>query len=87
MNILKCDICGKVFEYDDSIKEHYYKSLGHSLTERVANKVKLYHISRPPRDQYDDSDLFILYSYDVCPSCAHRLVEFIDKEKANHENL
>ena len=56
------------------------------MKKRVFNKVKLYHIPRPPKDQYDDSDLMTLYSYDVCPSCACKLAEFIDKEKADHES-
>lgn len=85
MNVLKCDICGKIFEYDALFTEHMRN--GHLVIERVVNKVKLYNTSRPPRDQYDDSDLIILNSYDVCPSCAHRLEEFISKEKSAHENL
>lgn len=83
MNVLKCDICGKIFEYEMCFTKCMIN--GHPVKQRVANKVKLYNTSRPPRDQYDDSDLIIINSYDVCPSCAHRLVEFIDKEKADHE--
>ena len=86
MNVLKCDICGKIFEYNKSFIDCGYTINGRSMKERIFNKVKLYHVSRPPKDQYDDSDLIILDSYDVCPSCAHKLVEFIDKEKADHES-
>lgn len=87
MNVLKCDICGKIYEYSKSFIDGNCIGNGVRMKERLFNKVKLYHVSRPPKDQYDDSDLITLYAYDVCPSCAHRLAEFIVKEKANHENL
>jgi hypothetical protein len=87
MNVLKCDICGKIFEYGKSFIDCGYTINGRQIEERLFNKVKLYHVPRPPKDQYDDSDLMTLYSYDVCPSCARRLAEFIGKEKADHENL
>ena len=86
MNVLKCDICGKIFEYNKCFIDLNYTINCHQVKERVFNKVKLYHIPRPPKDQYDDSDLMTLYSYDVCPSCACKLAEFIDKEKADHES-
>lgn len=86
MNVLKCDICGKIFEYNASFIDSNVIINGDPVTKRVFNKVKLYHVPRPPKDQYDDSDLTTLYSYDVCPSCARRLAEFICREKANHEN-
>lgn len=86
MNVLKCDICGKIFEYNKCFIDCNYTINGHQMKERVFNKVKLYHILRPPKDQYDDSDLITLYSYDVCSSCACKLAEFIDKEKADHES-
>lgn len=87
MNVLKCDICGKIYEYSESFIDGNCIVNGVRMKERLFNKVKLYHVSRPPRDQYDDSDLLILDSYDVCPSCARRLAEFIVKEKSDHENL
>ena len=86
MNVLKCDICGKIFEYNASFINSNVIINGDPVTKRVFNKVKLYHVPRPPKDQYDDSDLTTLYSYDVCPSCARRLAELICREKANHEN-
>lgn len=84
MNVLKCDICGEIFEYEMCFTKCMRN--GHPVKERVFNKVKLNHATRPPRDQYDDGDLITLYSYDICPSCAHKLIEFIDKEKADHES-
>ena len=87
MKLIKCDICGKIFEYNASFINSNVIINGDPVTKRVFNKVKLYHVPRPPKDQYDDSDLTTLYSYDVCPSCARILAEFICREKANHENL
>lgn len=84
MNVLKCDICGKIFEYEMCFAK--LMTNGHPVKARVFNKVKLYHIPRPIRDKYDDGDLITLHSYDICPSCAHKLIEFIDKEKADHES-
>ena len=86
MNVLKCDICGKIFEYDTSFLSLNYTINGHPVAERIFNKVKLYHVPRPPKDQYDDSYLMTLYSYDVCPSCARKLAEFIGKERASYES-
>lgn len=86
MNVLKCDICGEIFEYKETFIKCNYTINGHYVKERVFNKVELNYTARPPRDQYDDCDLITLYSYDVCPSCSHRLAEFIDKEKADHES-
>lgn len=87
MNVLKCDICGKIFEYEASFINSNVIINGVPVTERVFNKVKFYHMSRPIKDQYDDGDLITLDYYDVCPSCARRLAEFICKEKADHEDL
>lgn len=87
MNVLKCDICGKIFEYNASFINSNVIINGDPVKKRVFNKVKFYHVPRPIRDQYDDGDLITLGNYDVCPSCARRLAEFICKEKANHENL
>lgn len=87
MNVLKCDICGKIFEYSTSFISSNVIINGEPVKERIFNKVSFYHMSRPIRDKYDDGDLITLDHYDVCPSCARRLAEFICKEKANHENL
>ena len=87
MNVLKCDICGKIFEYEVSFASLNYTINGHPVAERVFNKVKFCHMARPISDKYDDGDFISLYSYDLCPSCARRLAECIGKEKANHENL
>lgn len=88
MNVLKCDICGKIFEYKGSFIEHDYTINGRIVTGRcrIFNKVELYNLARPLIDQYDDGDKITIYSYDICPSCAHKLIEFIDKEKADHES-
>ena len=86
MNVLKCDICGKIFEYDTSFLSLNYTINGRPVAERIFNKVKFYHIPRPIRDKYDDGDLITLYSYDICPSCARKIAEFIGKEKDNHES-
>ena len=87
MNVLKCDICGKIFEYEASFVKLNYTVNGIPATERLFNKIKFYNISRPIIDQYDDGDLITLCSYDICQSCASRLAEFICKEKSDHENL
>lgn len=87
MNVLKCDICGKIFEYNTSFVSLNYTINGHPVAERIFNKVNFCHILRPISDKYDDGDSISLYSYDICPSCACRLAEFIGKEKADHENL
>lgn len=87
MNVLMCDICGEIFEYNASFANSNVTINGITVVNRVFNKVKFYHIPRPIRDKYDDGDLITLDSYDVCPSCARRLAEFICKEKADHENL
>lgn len=86
MNVLKCDICGKNFEYEVSFASLNYTINGHPVVERAFNKVKFCCIARPIKDKYDDGDFINLYSYDLCPSCARRLAEFIGKEKANHES-
>lgn len=77
----------KIFEYEVSFDSLNYTINGLTVAERAFNKVKFCHIARPIRDKYDDGDFINLYSYDLCLSCARRLAEFIDKEKANHENL
>lgn len=46
MNVLKCDICGKIFEYEMCFTKRMRN--GHPVKERVVNKVKLYNTSRPP---------------------------------------
>lgn len=87
MNVLKCDICGKIFEYTKSFVDLNGTENDNPVKERIFNKVSCCHMSRPIRDKYDDGNLITLYSYDVCPSCARRLAEFISKERTDHEDL
>lgn len=86
MKVLKCDICGKIFEYKPAFVNLNYTVNGVPATERLFNKIEFYNIPRPIKDQYDDGDLITLSSYDICSSCASRLAEFICKEKEHHES-
>ena len=82
-NIKRCDRCGKVYDLTDTGKvykkgERLYYKYGYFIVELIADvfpssKTKEF----AERPNFRD----VIQSYDLCPDCADKLLEFLKGEE------